>query len=335
MPFKNGREPANKKHLDVKLVITLYRSGLSTNKIGKQLGCHKCLVSNIVKKFDKLRFRTLSDDERATAVERYSAGESAPKIAEQLGVTSPAIYLALKKSGIVRRVNSDYSKEEAIRHDFFSKIDTREKAYWLGFLLTDGCVSRKAEIIIALKGIDAGHLALWRATVGSKRRITKSGKVKTFNKSRWFYKSARFVIKSNQMAADLFNLGVIPAKTGRTIYPEGIPEKLEADFWRGAVDGDGWLCRTKSGKRRQLVLGLTGDLPVLQAFQKFVVKYIPTKASIRRNGAKTLLKFQVTDSFAFTMAEILYGDAPVFLKRKHTFFLKVRRGLKASRSAPI
>ncbi len=166
------------------MVITLYRSGLSTNKIGKRLGYHKSLVSKIVKKFGKLRFRTLSDDERATAVERYSAGESAPKIAEQLGVTSPAVYLALKKSGIARRLVSGYSKEEAIRHDFFSKIDSREKAYWLGFLLADGCVSRKAEIIIALKGIDAGHLALWRATVGSKWKITKSGKVKTFDKSR-------------------------------------------------------------------------------------------------------------------------------------------------------
>ena len=48
----------------MKLVITLYRSGLSTNKIGKRLGCHKSLVSKIVKKFGKLRFRTLSDDER-------------------------------------------------------------------------------------------------------------------------------------------------------------------------------------------------------------------------------------------------------------------------------
>jgi len=85
MPFKNGREPANKKHLDVELVITLYRSGLSTIKIGKRLGCHKSLVSKIVKKFDKLRFRTLSDAEGATAVERYTAGEPAPKIAEQLG----------------------------------------------------------------------------------------------------------------------------------------------------------------------------------------------------------------------------------------------------------
>ena len=113
-------------------------------------------------------------------------------------------------------------------------------------------MTRKAEIIIALKGIDAGHLALWRATIGSKRKITKSGKPKTFGRSSWFYKSARFVIKSDQMSLDLFGLGVTPAKTGRTIYPEGIPEKLEVDFWRGAVDGDGWLCHSKSGKRRLL-----------------------------------------------------------------------------------
>jgi hypothetical protein len=63
-PRHRHRETFFTRLLDVKLVITLYRSGLSTNKIGKRLGYHKSLVSKIVKKFGKLRFRTLSDDER-------------------------------------------------------------------------------------------------------------------------------------------------------------------------------------------------------------------------------------------------------------------------------
>ena len=97
------------------------------------------------------------------------------------------------------------------------------------------------------------------------------------------------------MAADLFDLGVIPAKTGRTIYPEGIPEKLEVDFARRP--GRRWLVVPFEIRQATTACPrLTGDLPVLQAFRKFVIKYTPTQASIRPNGKKKLLKFQVTDS---------------------------------------
>lgn len=323
MPFKKNREPANKKHLDKELVMELYRSGLSTNKIGKKLGCHKSLISRIVKETGDLRFRTLTDAERAEAVEEYVAGESAPKIAERLGVKSPAVYLALKKSGMLRRSNSDYSKEEAIRHDFFSKINTGYKAYWLGFLIADGCVSRKGEIIIALKATDAGHISIWRAAVESKRRITRSEKMKSFGASHWLYKSARFVIKSNQMAGDLFDLGVIPAKTGRTVYPKGIPEALEADFWRGAVDGDGWLFWGKAGARKQFTLGLTGNLELINEFRVFCRKHVPTNASIQANGS--IVRFVVTDSYAYRIANLLYGSATVALRRKRKVFLSAMR----------
>lgn len=30
----------------------------------------------------------------------------------------------------------------AVNQDYFATIDTEEKAYWLGFIAADGCVSR-------------------------------------------------------------------------------------------------------------------------------------------------------------------------------------------------
>lgn len=317
----SGERTVTQRQPDPKAILELYHSGMSTNKIGGKLGFHKSRISKIVKEAGELRFRTLTNLERKTAVEKYVAGESAPKIAEQLGVTSPAIYLALKKHGIARRHN--WSKEEAIRHDFFSKIDTPHKAYRLGFLVADGCVSRKAEIIIALKGIDVGHLALWRETVGSKRRITRSEKMKSFGTSHWFYKGIRFGIKSNQMAADLFDLGVIPAKTGRTVYPKGMPGALEVDFWRGAVDGDGSLFWGKAGVRQQFSLGLTGNRELISEFWAFCRKHVPTNASIQPNGS--ILKFVVSDSYAYRIAKLLYGSATVASRRKRKVFLSAMR----------
>ena len=311
--------------------MQLYRSGLSTNKIGEQIGCHKSLISKVVKEADELRFRALTDAERATAVEKYVAGEPAPKIAEQLGVTSPAIYLALEKMAIPRRSASSYEIGGPLNHDYFSTIDMPDRAYWLGWMVTDGCVTRKCEIILSLQAGDAAHLELFRSAVGSQRKITISEKPKQFGDYHWQCRNARFVVQSRRMAAHLNRLGVTPAKTGRTIYPPGIPAELRADFWRGAVEGDGWLCFVKSNERQQLVLGFTGDLPLMRAFQSFVSEYTPTQALITRNGPN-LSKFQITDSFAYAIAKELYGDASVCLKRKHDVFLDAqRRALQSGR----
>lgn len=50
--------------------------------------------------------------------------------------------------------------------DYFEKINTSEKAYWLGFLYADGCITRfyKGEVLksmsleITLKDADCEHL---------------------------------------------------------------------------------------------------------------------------------------------------------------------------------
>src|SRR5206468_1981519 len=93
LPFRKGHIPLNKKNLDEQLVLDLYQNGLpgdpngsSTNKIAAYLGCHKSLVSRIVKKYGMLRFRRLTQEEQAKAVTLYEQGLSGPTVAKQLGV---------------------------------------------------------------------------------------------------------------------------------------------------------------------------------------------------------------------------------------------------------
>ena len=162
-------------------------------------------------------------------------------------------------------------------------------------------------------------MKLWRETIGSQAKLSRSIKSKTFGKYNWSCSTARLTIRSRRLTAALAKLGVVPAKTGHTIYPTAIPESLAPCFWLGALDGDGWLAWGNSGERRQFTLGITGDLPLIEAFQAFCQKHTPTRANIQPNGSK-VYKFVVSDWFAFDVANLLYDNAQVALPRKQQVY---------------
>ena len=58
------------------------------------------------------------------------------------------VHKAIKDSGIDFRKNGDNLKKYTANYNFFEKIDTEEKAYWLGFIAADGHVSRGDQVII-------------------------------------------------------------------------------------------------------------------------------------------------------------------------------------------
>jgi hypothetical protein len=280
------------------------------------------LIVGVIRRYDELRYRRLSREEQSRAVELYNSGLSGPVVARQLGVQSPAVYLALHRHGTARRSISDYNYEEPLRHDFFDQIDTPEKAYWLGVLITDGCVSNN-EIILSLAGKDVDHLERWREAIQSMAKLSLKASLKTFDGYEWLCSTSRVAVRSRQLTSALAKLGVTPAKTGRTTYPDGIPEHLEKDFWRGAIDGDGWLCWAQCGGRRQFVIGFTGDESLVRAFQNFCRKHVPTRAAIKPNG-RAVVRLTVTDWFGYRMAQICYDGEELALARKGRIFQEAK-----------
>src|SRR5581483_9565308 len=88
-----------------------------------------------------------------------------PKVAALLQTTCTAVYLYLRLADVPIRSANDYDREAPCRHDFFDVIDTPEKAYWLGMMITDGSVSRNDEIILSLHERDSVHVEAFRAAL--------------------------------------------------------------------------------------------------------------------------------------------------------------------------
>lgn len=330
MAPRKGSIPHNKLNLDPAPIRELYNAGLSTNNIGKKLGISKTTVKRIMKEngLTWYRFHRPGPDLSARAIKLYRT-MSTLKVAEQLGTTHTTINSRLHKAGVRLRAVEEYSAGTSCDHHFFDKIDTPEKAYWLGMMITDGCVSHKPRhpwvVVLSLKAADADHVERFRQAIRCESANVIIGKVtkKVIRGTVSYTRHAALQIQSKEMFCALESHGVVRNKTGKTAMPSGIPAKLLPHFWRGCIDGDGWVALTSGcGKRRpQALLGLTGDLPLAEAWRAFCCKYVATRAEIVPNH--NIWKFNVTDSYAVIVGQELYWDATVFLERKRRQFDRI------------
>jgi len=114
--------------------------------------------------------------------------------------------------------------------DYFETINTKEKAYWLGFFSADGYVNQSTRSIeFCLKDEEA--VILFKKALKSKHKIScKNGK---------YY---RLSIKDKKMSQDLLSLNLDNNKTYNYSIPiDKIPEKLMSHFLRGYFDGDAYI----------------------------------------------------------------------------------------------
>ncbi len=312
-------------------IIQVYLSGVSTNMIGKELECHKSYVSEVLRR-NAIPYgpRRLTGAEEVEMVRLYLGRLSGTEIARRFDTTATTVYGALMRHGVARRPPNN-GFVGGCDHEFFRRIDTEAKAYFLGAMGGDGCVSRSNEVIFALKASDCALVEAFREALKIENPIRFREGVKVFGEYRFGFRSAVVSVGSPRLAADLARYGVIPGKTGRSIpalVPQQVPTALERHYWRGWVDTDGWLlcdmteAGSRPGGRRQLGLGFTGDPPVVEAFRQFCLKYVPSAAGIHANH--DIKRFLVTDSFAMRIASVLYDDATIFLKRKHDRYLSWR-----------
>lgn len=199
-----------------------------------------------------------SEDQMKYIISEYKKGKTLSALGREFGVSYSTIRNLLKRKGI---------KTEGNKHNFprdgfyFSNIDSKEKAYWLGFLYADGCVhSNSNEISVTLK--DRDHLEKFRKAIKSNNKIGESID-KRFSSMPKIY---HFSIKDKQLKSDLIKWGCVPNKTLTLTKIPNIPRDFVSHFIRGYFDGDGslhWLNGTKNFR-----ISFVGTAPFLKDIQK-------------------------------------------------------------------
>lgn len=89
----------------------------------------------------------------------YLNGNSVLSLSKKYGYKYDKTVTIIKNANITIRGNDIYSKKYTNDSYVFDKIDTEEKAYWLGFLYADGCIidtynNLKLSLALSIKDIE-------------------------------------------------------------------------------------------------------------------------------------------------------------------------------------
>jgi len=137
------------------------------------------------------------------------------------------------KNGIQMRAHKLGVSYLSYNENYFEKIDTPEKAYWLGFMYTDGYVTTDHRWGLEIGIIDLEHMKKFLSEFNCNINI----KFRQRNNT----SSCSFQIKNKIMFDNFIRCGVIKNKSSCLEFPteEILPRHLYSDFIRGLFDGDG------------------------------------------------------------------------------------------------
>lgn len=205
---------------------------------------------------------------------------------------------------------------------FFDVIDTEAKAYWLGFITADGCVQAGAygtagwqrhQLYVKLQQSDAGHLEKLKADMSAESPV-RLVPIRD-------YPAAEIVMSSPHLVESLIRLGVTPRKS-LTVEPWVGSGGLMRHYWRGMLDGDGTIVRHPERRYEKWHLRLLGTKACMDAFGVWASVVCGSTAKVQPKGniwtwtAGGLASPQL-------LARALYGDATVYLDRKHALALQL------------
>lgn len=235
------------------------------------------------------------------------------EMAVHLNRTRSSVQLKCSKMGVKKGSKYFYNK------DYFEKIDSEEKAYWLGFIAGDGYIvkaERNAELGIELNEIDYEHLKKFNkclkgnVEVGFRKRFDE----RTKNE----YKMCFIRFYSNKLVDDLIKLGITPNKSLSICFPT-IQQKYYVPFLRGYFDANG--CISFNKKRNCISCDYaSGSIDMINSLRKILFEEYGINSYIIQEKTKTIRLYIKGMKNAFNFCNLIYKDSNIHLPRKYNKF---------------
>lgn len=260
--------------------------------------------------------------------------KSASSISNKYGINRKTLLKYLKDRGV------DIIKTGSAVHfnyNAFSKIDSEESAYWLGFMYADGFIESKGNGVglgVSIKDIEHMDKFCEFLQYPKGKYIVKShqfGNKDTKNKNGEEMYMVNTLIKNSTLWNDLNSKGCVPNKSLILTFPnEEIFESKELikHFIRGYCDGDGSL--TWSNKEHTVPsICFVGTKTFLESLQNYLGKgYLMQKS----NCSEFTYRLSYTHTKAFNASKYMYENSNIYLNRKYNIYTKYCAAVKSSKN---
>lgn len=217
-------------------------------------------------------------------------------------------------------------------NNFFSKLDTQEKAYITGLIATDGSIYDKNNsyyLKLAFKSSDVDILEKVKKAIGSKSEIrTKKGIANLPQGGTSNYELKTLLICNKKMVKDLESLGITPNKSLTLNFDYSkLSIELFPHFLRGLIDGDGDFNLYHRNNRNHPHIGLIGSKHLIHSTKEMLQKVFPDMSIMTCHAIgchENIWRLSIHNMKDFKkLLNYIYQDATIFLDRKYENYLRI------------
>lgn len=167
-----------------------------------------------------------------------------------------------------------------LNENYFQELDSKDKAYFLGFIYADGFITKPShgQNILGLTLAEIEPIDKFKKYIQTNKKVGYYKKTNSYSNKSYEYKLA---LNSDKLVSDIEKLGVIERKTLTLTFPN-LREDLIPHFIRGYFDGDGSIFLHKDSREeysyneylginicgtKEFLIALTKHLPFLEEGQ--------------------------------------------------------------------
>lgn len=235
---------------------------------------------------------------------------------------------------------SEYKRAYSVDDNYFEKINSQKKAYWLGWLITDGYVITKLNTNRGICNVNSIGLKLQSkdryVLEDFKKDLNTDISIKTIKDRKAFEytnkitnktvcikggEQAEFHFSSAKMIQDLAKYGIHQNKTYDVTFPKELESKYYPGFIAGVISGDGCInIKLNHGKTYLLRCLIAGTFDLIDNIKNILVKEIgvnPDKKVTKNKDSKCLYTLELNQTETIALYYWLQKNGISLMERKN------------------